>query len=401
MRIGITIALIKGRSIFSNGLTQNVLMFYDLVSKMPKTTSVSLLDMEKRNFEDYQEFPYLDGYDVVQWDNNTIQDDFDVIVIFGISPNVPLLKKFKEKPGNKIVAYKGGNNAVIQMESLIFSQRSKDLDKVTEPAPIIDTGKMVDEVWMVPQQEFHNLDIFSIQNYAKSKVVPFIWSPRFIEESISNIKKENPDLKIMFDEKKHSIEKWNVATTEPNTSVLKNMYPLIHIFEWAYRQNPDIFDKFRITNAAEFAKNEYLIKFIYEFEFYHGGKLKLAPRWSITKLLAEDADLIISHQWGNPLNYAYLDTVYLGYPLIHNAHLCQDIGYYYEGWNLKNAGDLVLKAINERPSDHRYTARHRKILSRYTLDNAEMINQYQDLFDNLWTNNMEDQKYNWKTNLLE
>lgn len=401
MKVGITVALIEGRSIFSNGLTQNVLMFYDVVKQLPSATKVSLVDVQRRDLEEYQKFPYLDGYEIEQWDNQTIADQFDVLVIFGISPTVNSLKAFKRKESNKIVAYKGGNIAVMQMESLIFSQRSKDLDKKTEPSPIIDTGKMVDEVWMVPQQEFHNLDIFSIQNYATARSVPFIWSSKFIDQSIENIRIENPEAKILFEEKNGEIEKWNVASMEPNTSTLKNMYPLIHAFEWAFRKEPNLFDKFKITNAAEFTKNKFLIKFIYEFEFYHAKKLLLAPRWSVTKLLAEDAELILSHQWGNPLNYAYLDTVYLGYPLVHNAELCQDIGYYYEDWNLKDAGDLIIKAIKERPSDLTYTERHRQILKRYTIENVDMIKQYGDLFDNLWSNNLGETKYNWKTNLLE
>lgn len=402
MKVGITISIDDKLSIFSNGLTQNVLMFYDLVQQIDIITKVSLVDVVRsRKIEEYQNYPYLEGYDITIWDDNTISEEFDVLVIFGISPSVKSLKLFKSNSQNKVVAYKGGNVAVMQMESLIFSQRSRDINKKTESMPIIDTGKTLDEVWMVPQQEFHNTDIFEIQNYTKARTVPFIWSSKFIDQTILEIKEQIPGFMPFFDERSSNIEKWRVATTEPNSSVLKNMYPLIHIFEWAYRKEPELFEKFIITNASEFSKNEFLIKFIYEFEFYHSKKLKLGPRWSIVKLLSEEADMIISHQWGNPLNYAYLDTVYLGYPLVHNAELCQDIGYYYKDWQLKDAGDLIIKAAGFRKLDENYAERHRNILKRYTLDNKIMINQYRDLFSNLWSNNLGKLKYNWKTNLLQ
>ena len=41
----------------------------------------------------------------------------------------------------------------------------------------------------------------------------------------------------------------------------------------------------------------------------------------------------------------YLDIAYLRYPLIHNAHMCKDIGYYYEGWDFKTAEDKLIEAL--------------------------------------------------------
>ena len=41
--------------------------------------------------------------------------------------------------------------------------------------------------------------------------------------------------------------------------------------------------------------------------------------------------MLVCHQILNPLNYLYLDAVYLGYPVLHNAYMCEDLGYYYKG----------------------------------------------------------------------
>jgi hypothetical protein len=124
-------------------------------------------------------------------------------------------------------------------------------------------------------------------------------------------------------------------------------------------------------------------------------------RYNIAHVLVNFADLVICNQWGNALNYAYLDVVYFGTPLVHNAHLCKDIGYYYEDFKLKDAGDLILKAIEERKSDKDYTTRHREILKRYTIENEEMISQYELLLNNLFEKNeIDGKKYDWQTNLL-
>ena len=203
-----------------------------------------------------------------------------------------------------------------------------------------------------------------------------------------------------FDDK--VFDKWKVASVEPNLSVLKNILPIIYSCEYAYKKNPDAFEEFNITNSSKLIKNKTLIDIVKNFESHKDKKMIFDGRYNIIQVISKFADMIVSNQWGNALNYAYLDVVYFGTPLIHNAHLCQDIGYYYEDFKIKDAGDLILKVIEERKSDKEYTKRHREILKRYTIENKEMINQYELLLKNLFEKNEIDGKqYDWKTNLLK
>lgn len=399
MRIGITIGLTKGLSIFSNGITQNLLTFYDVMEQLDVVDKVSLIDVYQRDFEEYQDFKYLDGYDMEQWDSN-IQNKFDVLVCFGITPTAKYIDQFKSIKNNKVISYKCGNTSVLQMENLIFDRSYKDKIKEKEnKTPIVEPIKF-DEIWAIPQQEFHNAQIWEIQHNTKTRIVPFLWSNKFIEQSISLNRMQDPEIKILFEEKS-SIDKWRVATMEPNQNIIKNMYPLIWLFEHANRLNTGLFSKFKITNALEFSKSKYLINLLKNLSFHKQGKLLLAPRWNVINLMAKHADAIISHQWGNPLNYAYFDVVYLGYPLIHNAHLCADLGYYYEDWKVKEGASILVKACKSRSEDKEYTTRNRSILKRYTIENKEMLQQYELLLKNLWQKNeVNDKKYNWKTNTL-
>jgi hypothetical protein len=400
MRIGITIGLTKGLSIFSNGITQNLLTFYDVMNQLEGVDKVSLVDLYQRDFEEYQNFTYLDGYDMEQWDSD-IQNRFDVLIVFGITPTGKHIDQFKSVKNNKVIAYKCGNTALLQMENVIFDRSYKDkINEKENKAPILEPIKF-DEIWSIPQQEFHNLQIWEVQHNTKARVVPFLWSNKFIEQSIALNRIKDPELKIFFEERVDEIDQWRVATMEPNQNVQKNMYPLIWLFEYANRLNSGLFDKFKITNAMEFSKNDYLIRLVKNLSFHKQGRLLLAPRWKVINLMARHADAIISHQWGNPLNYAYFDVVYLGYPLIHNAHLCADLGYYYADWNVKDGAKLLVGACATRKNDTEYTTRHRSILKRYTVENKEMLNQYELLLKNLWDkNDIDNKKYDWKTNLL-
>jgi hypothetical protein len=311
MRVGITIGLTEGLSIFSNGLTQNLLMFYDILNQIESIDKVSLIDLYKRDWEDYQKFPYLDGYDLEQWDGD-VQNRFDLLIVFGITPTVDYISQFKRVKTNKVISYKCGNTSLLQAESLIFDRSYKDMvNNRVKKTPVIGPIQF-DEIWSIPQQEFHNSQIWEIQHKTRVRTVPFIWSDKFIKQSIISSTKKDPSMIPFFKDRKDSIDKWRVATMEPNQSMQKNMYPMIWAFEHANKLRPDLFEKFRFTNAMEFKDSKYLIELVRELSFYKEGKLQLAPRWKVIDLLSKHADAIVCHQWGNPLNYAYFDVVYLG-----------------------------------------------------------------------------------------
>jgi hypothetical protein len=392
--------LTKGITIFSNGLTQNLLTLYDVISQIESVEKVSLIDLYKRDWNEYQEFKYLDGYDMEQWGDD-IQNQYDLLICFGITPTNEYVNQFKSVEGNKVITYKCGNTSLLQMENLIFNGSYKNkINGKDNKTPILDPIKF-DEVWYIPQQEFHNSQIWEIQHNTKTRVVPFLWSNKFIEQSIALNKAKDPELKFTFEERADDIDKWRVATMEPNQNVIKNMYPLIWLFEHANKISSKLFKKFKITNSTEFSKNEYLIRLVKNLSFYKQGKLLLAPRWNIVTLMSKHADAIISHQWGNPLNYAYFDVVYLGYPLVHNADLCADLGYYYKDWKVKDGANLLIKACATRKDDIEYTNRNRAILKRYTIENKEIVDQYELLLKNLWDKNeIDNKKYDWQTNLL-
>ena len=393
--------LYKGMNIFGNGLGQNCLALYDTFKKIPYVKNVYIIYFEERlKDEDFQDLVFLDGYDVVHWNDREVQS-IDLLTIVGTHPKSEVLTSWKNKDANrKCIIYKGGNAMALLTEDIIFERKwvDKGKEQVWKGTSIRLDG--IDEIWMVPQQEFHNKQFHEITYGVEAKSVPFVWTPKFIEQEFLLKKNLVQDLEIEFDNR--NFEGWKVVSMEPNTSVLKNMVPLLFAIEDAYKKQPDLFKQFNITNAASFIKNELLIAVASDLEVQKHGKLVFDRRWSAATLLSIIGNFVISHQWGNPLNYAYLDTVYYGYPLIHNAHLCKDIGYYYEGYKLRDAADLMIKAAHERREDTHYMERHRNILKRYMSDyNEDMVNQYGSLIKSLWDGPKVEGEWNWKTNLIE
>jgi hypothetical protein len=145
-----------------------------------------------------------------------------------------------------------------------------------------------------------------------------------------------------------------------------------------------------------------IIAIVKYMDAFKDKKFAFDGRYPIVHILANFAEMVVSQQWGNPLNYAYLDAAYFGIPLVHNAHLCQDLGYYYEDFKLKDMSKQILRAVDERKSDKTYTERQNKILDRYRYTNKSMVEQHALLIKNLWEKNEIDgaTNYDWQTNTI-
>jgi hypothetical protein len=87
--------------------------------------------------------------------------------------------------------------------------------------------------------------------------------------------------------------------------------------------------------------------------------------------------------------------------LIHNAPMVQDAGYYYNEFDIKNAGEIIKEVIENHDSRlDEYKERNQKVLERYTKDNEAMLDLYDKLLENLFEpgKHQLSYEYDWKTN---
>ena len=177
---------------------------------------------------------------------------------------------------------------------------------------------------------------------------------------------------------------------EPNFSILKWCLPCILICEKAYRNNCDI-QHIYITNGLKetTSSNEFNINNLTEalrpLEVFSDKKLTIEGRYNTIDFMSKYADIVVSHQWGNPLNYLYLDLAWMGWPILHNAHLCKDVGYYYTDFDYNGAADVLANIVNTHHLHiNEYINNNRKIINRYLPSNKELQQKYKILIDNLY-----------------
>ncbi len=85
----------------------------------------------------------------------------------------------------------------------------------------------------------------------------------------------------------------------------------------------------QVTNASKMARasKEFVIV-MNQLDILRQHKAVFLGHPDTLQFLSQMTDLVISHQIENALNYFYFDVCWQGYPLVYNAYMCRDIGYF-------------------------------------------------------------------------
>jgi hypothetical protein len=395
MRIGITIGLTKeNESLWINGIKLNALYLANTLMNIGEH-DVWILDTSDK----------VEDLTKVTWDTNKFpifkfKDKFkeiDLLITLGTSIPESWSKSIKSiNPNAKIVKYQCGNNYIVDMERVLFG------DPDAEGIPSWDTGH--DQTWAIPQQEHHNKEYFQlIYRHKKDdvKIVPFVWDPVFIDR--------DRDLLIKLGKKfpkyiPKPISEKKISVMEPNLNVVKYALIPIMIVEAFFRKfGEGSFRQLYIGSGNKLLKNKYFMGMIKMLDLVNRKNplVKFISRYPVSTFLAEETDIVLAHQWGNPLNYSYLDAIHFGYPVVHNAEFIKDAGYYYKDFSIFDGMKQLDLAINSHDNNiEEYTQNNKKVLDRYLSTNPEVVDTYRKLIENLWEPNKHtlSYKYNWKTN---
>lgn len=394
LKIGITLALKDiEESIWTNGIKQNVLMLIHLLKNSEKNYEIYLLntvkiDLTKKpsylrdiNFENFEE-KYL---------------EMDLIIVMAAQIHNDKIKKFKESGKNKkVISYKCGNNYVLTMENILFGNNENKVYQYDED---------YDEVWYIPQQDESNKGFYKTLYRTNSLIVPFIWHQKFLLESVIGIERgfKNGSYKKNW-QYEVGKEKKILGIMEPNLNIVKFCLIPTMIAEECYRGKigKKYIDKLRITNGDKIKLNHEFLSIIKTFDLFKDKKITAENRYQTAFLLTQFIDVLICHQVLNPLNYLYLDAVFLGYPVLHNATMCKDLGYYYESSDTEDGAkklDYILTKHDQNIEE--YDRKNDLVLQRYHADNMDLVRTYDKLIENLFNGGNKGLKYDPKTNLYK
>ena len=395
LKIGITLAMKDiTESIWTNGIKQNVFLFAHVLKKSKKNYDVYILNVNQLDFEKKPD--YLGDLKFGYFDDHYM--DMDLIVMMGAQIHDEKLQKFKAQSKDKrVLGYKCGNNYVISVENMLFKDVSKN---------VYEHETSFDEVWYIPQQDETNKGYFQTLYRCNSFIVPFIWHNKFLFGSVMEIERGFKEGRYKKGYKYNSAkEKKMIGIMEPNLNVIKTAVIPTLLVEECYRGaiGREKIDGLMISNSENIKTNKEFLALIGTLDLYKDKKISAESRYQTAFFLTQHLDVLVCHQNLNPLNYLYLDAAFLGYPVLHNAHLCKDLGYYYENADTVEGAKQLDYILSEHDKNiEAYHEKNNAVLNRYYADNEDIIETYDKLIYNLFNGgNPKDLKYNWQTNLYD
>ncbi len=371
LRVGITIGLHQAdETLWNNGIKQNAVFLAEALRHCPNVVSTVLVNTTA--------VPITEAlpWDLARWPTLSFgdaKDAIDVLIELGGQVDANQTDYLKQR-GVRLVSYCCGFEYVHAMQSMLF-------DRPLWGANLF-VNRRYDAIWMVPQVAHSNRGYFEVLRRRTAEVVPFVWSPVFLEQRSIALPHTGVYQPVAPPGRARRI-----GVLEPNIDIVKFcLYPIL-IAELAYRARPEAIALLQVTNAERVAKNNMeFIALMNQLDLVREHKAVFLGRHETPQFLAENCDLIVSHQLENPLNYLYLEVCWQGYPLVHNAHLCADLGYYYPDHDLAAGSAQLLAAIDDHDAHSAdWRTRQRRAIGRYLPGNDALTGHYAALLDALVT----------------
>lgn len=362
-RIGITLFVgADGKlSLFENGLRQNVLFLYRLFAASRQCARAVLLNHGDGELAEETERFGIPRAAVIRAQD--LDAPLDFLLVAGAAVDRPTIERLKAQ-GTRIIAYKGGNGAVISMEAMAARPPRPDAERYFD-------HDYYDAVWLTPQhwqtyrgwcETLYRCPVHQIQQ---------VWSPLVIEA----VRAASP-FPFGYTPGK---SKWRIGIMDPNVTVMKTSHVPMLVCEAAFRRQPEMFEAIYVTNGLAHKDNAHFVSFASAMQAYRAGIMTLEPRFIGPMFMGQHADAIVTHHWENGLNYLYYEALHGGYPLIHNA-MVAPAGYPYADFDAEDGARALIAAKARHDAElPAYRARADALLESVRPDNQAVIAAHEAL----------------------
>lgn len=369
LRVGITIGLHgEAETLWNNGIKQNAVFLAEALRLCPNVACTTLVNTTA--------VPITSAlpWDLQRWPTRGFEDakdELDVVIELGGQVSAEQTAYLHQR-GCKLVSYCCGFEYVHAMQAVLFNR------------PLwgshLFVNQKYDAIWMIPQVENISKSFFETLRRQQARSVPFVWSPVFLEQRTKHLAHGG-------EYAPRGLLPKRISVIEPNIDVVKFcLYPIL-IAEEAYRSRPMSIERLQVTNAEHFAReNMDFIALMNQLDIVREQKAVFLGRYETPQFLAEHTDVVVSHQWENPLNYFYLEVCWQGYPLVHNATLCPELGYFYPGNDVAAGAARLLEVLSDHDAaSQTYRQEQRQKIGRFLVDCQDVTKEYTALLDGLYS----------------
>lgn len=357
MRIGITVFISrKGGSIWSNGAMQHCVFLQQMLLRCPGVDRVHMINGGDGDQPDKALLLDKLGIQLVRFDD--VKDEIDLLIECGAQ-----IERSHEEHvharGGKVIGFRFGNAYVIDTERVIHRQ----------PSGSIMNGTRFDEIW-TNEQHMHTCgQYWEVLNRCPVRSLPHIWSPLFVNMARAEMKQG-----VSFQYQPGRMPR-RIAILEPNINIVKTCQIPMLICESLYRRHPELIGEIYVTNAFDLKEHETFARFCQSLDIVKDGICSFEHRYSAPWFIAKHADVVVSHQWENALNYLYYEVLEAGYPLVHSSPMLSGAGYQYDPFDIE-IGSRQLELAITRHDDHPRKERSDQVLEQVDLNSQGNISLY-------------------------
>jgi hypothetical protein len=391
IKIGVTLNLVNSiNEMFANGINQNTFYLVELLTNIGYDV-ILYVDSGKLNSETenvLKELLYDTRFKYKPF-SSILNDDLNILIQLSFSFwNDSKVIKYLKYMNVKMIGYFCGNTYIITSEKILYNQhKTRDNSRECFKFVLDDGRPVLDEIWSIPQMVNTNLHYWKTFYRTKCIPVPFIWSTKSFYFTIKQLKLTD-ETQLLYTNKG---ENKSVGIFEPNISIMKWCLPSVIICENAYRKNKKIKHVY-ITNIPQNNTSNGINDFnietfnhaISSLDIFSDKICSVESRFNTLEFMKNYCDVAVSHQWENPLNYLYFDLAWMGWPIIHNAYLCKDVGYFYDQFNYDEGGEVLSNVINDHDKNiNEYINKNREAINKYLPTCLELQTSYIGLINNI------------------
>ena len=355
---------VNDESLFSNGLTQNIVILYDLFESMGYK---SYLFQHGQIVEDRKQF--LNNYDIV-FSNQIINNQLDIKAFIEIGMSIDsATRAYLRSKGTKIIKIYLGNIINIDIENI------QNFNSIFFSHHVVGE---IDEVWVSPHYKQH-IDYAAVLNQteiANSNIAPYVWDPCFITQYGT---KDTIEWTPPADWRTQDI-----VIMDPNISFQKCYFYSLLLCEAFSKKYPEWQGKVQIINGDKIKIDANSLNFVLpSLTLHKKNRIVLHGRKNIHTILKDHrSSCFITHQWNNDFNYMTLELLYCNYPILHNSEGWDKFGYVYS----INKWDEAIETMYNAFKNHKYNMNIYKthaanLIWTHSIHNPEVQSAWRKILD--------------------
>lgn len=356
-------------TLFRNGLTQNIIILYDLFESLGyicyllQGPTHSTAHSDKKDF--IKRYCSITAQEMI-----TRRMNIRLFVEIGMSLD-PATRQYLRSTGAKITKLYLGNILNIDVETIQY-----------QPSIFFHHHIVgdIDEIWTSPHYRQH-LEFAAILNRTSSstaRVVPYVWDSCFLTRYLSPHQLEwQPPVDWQHQD---------MVVMDPSISFQKCSFYSLLLAEAFSKRYPEWKGTLHVINGdrlqiSSHARNHVLPA----LTLFQSGRIRLYGRKRIHDVLKEyRSACFLTHQWCNDYNYLTLELMYCQYPILHNSEGWNSFGYYYSINEWDKAVTTLYQALTEHANRRAvYRTHTAQLIWKHSVHHPAIRQRWKAILDSL------------------